>query len=132
MDVYREQTVKMIIKKLSKSTNNESLRESPSRGTKQTQHATLEGILKQRKKLRKSDSLRALVDGLMVVHNSNRCAMRTDVKCTLKPGERGIGSLIFLIFPCFSHCFKKARFRVWLCMPVILQTTDPNEKLGVE
>lgn len=107
MDVYREQTIKMIIKKLSESTNNESLRESPSRGAKQTQHATSEGILEQQKKLRKSDSLRALVDGLMVVHNSNRCAMRTDVKCTLKPGERGIGSLIFLIFPCFSHCFKK-------------------------
>lgn len=33
--------------------------------------------------------------------------MRTDVKCTLKPGEHGIGSLIFSIFPCFSHYFKK-------------------------
>lgn len=107
MDVYREQTIKMIIKKLSKSTNHENLRETPSRGAKQTQHATLEGILEPQKKLRKSDSLRVLVDGLMVVHNSNRCAMRTDVKCTLKPGERGIGSLIFSMFPCFSHCFKK-------------------------
>lgn len=107
MDVYREQTIKMIIKNLSKSSNNESLRESSSRGAKQTQHATLGGILEQQKKLRKSDSLRALVDGLTVVHNSNSCAMRTHVKCTLKTGERGIGSLIFSGFPCFSHCFKK-------------------------
>ena len=63
MDVYRGQTIKMIMKKLSKSSDNESLRDSPSRGAKQMQHVTLEGILKQQKKLRKSDSLWASVDG---------------------------------------------------------------------
>lgn len=38
--------------------------------------------------------LEALPDGVRVVHNCNRCAMRTDVKFTLKLEEGCIGSLI--------------------------------------
>lgn len=34
MGLYREQTIKTMIKKSSKSSNNERLRESPSRGAK--------------------------------------------------------------------------------------------------